>query len=114
MPLRVVAVPPERPGHDGIGNAQRHGHGGVHAGDFFEHEHVGDRVERGAAPFFWNQHAAAAEFAEAADFRGGEFFFAIVAADVRADFGVHETADIVSNHALVVGEGEVHKPEERR
>jgi hypothetical protein len=88
---------PERPGDDGIGHAQRHGHGRIHARHFFEHQHVGDGVQPGAAPLFRNQHPAAAEFSEAPDLRAGEFFLAVVAADDRAHFRFHEPPDTFSH-----------------
>ena len=59
--LRVGAEIEERELDGGIGDAQGRGHGGVDAGDFFEHQDVGDGVEAGAAPFFGHHHAAAAE-----------------------------------------------------
>ncbi len=77
------------------------------AGNFFEHEDVGDGVEAGAAPVFGHEHAATAECAEFLDDVEGKMVGALPVFDVRADFGVHEFADGVADEELVIGEGEV-------
>ena len=94
--------------HGGIGDAEGGGHGGVDAGDFFEHEDVGDAVEGGAAPLFGHKHAAATEDAEFLDGVERKVVGALPIFDVRADFGVHEVAYSVADEEMVVGEGEVH------
>ena len=63
----VGGVGQERQLDRGIGNAERGRHGGVNAGDFLEHQDVGDTVEGGATPLFGHQHAAAAKGAEFLD-----------------------------------------------
>jgi hypothetical protein len=93
----------------GVGDAESGGHGGVGAGDFFEHEDVRDGVETGAAPLFGHEHAAATESAEFLDGVEGEMVGALPFFNVRADFGVHEFPDGVADEELVVGEGEVHR-----
>ena len=82
--MRFVAGFPKRNGDDGIRDAEGDGGGSVHAGDFFEHEGVVDRVRAGAAPFFGDEHAAAAELAEFRLTVRPEFFLAPVFAEDRA------------------------------
>ena len=98
----------ERDLNGGVGDTEGGGHGGVDAGDFFEHENVGEGVQARASPFFGHQHAAAAESAEFLDDVEGEMVGAFPVFDVRTDFRVHEFADGVADEELVVGEGEVH------
>ena len=106
--LGFVAKVEDRDLRGGIGDAKGGGHGGMDAGDFFEHEDVGDGIETGAAPFFWHEHAAAAESTEFLDGFEGKVVGALPIFDVRADLGVHEVADGVADEELVVREGEVH------
>ena len=76
--LLVRQLPKSRGELDrGVGDAERRGHGGIDARDFLEHQHVGNRVQARAAPFFGHEHAAAAEFGEFLDFFGGKTVFAI-------------------------------------
>jgi hypothetical protein len=98
----------ERDLDGGVGDAESSGHGGVNAGDLFEHEDVGDGVEAGTAPLFGHEHAAAAESAEFPDDLEGKVISALPVFDMRPDFGGHELTDSVANEELVVGEGEVH------
>ena len=44
----------------GVGDGQGGGHGYVDAGDFFDHEDVGDGVEASTAVGFGGEHATAA------------------------------------------------------
>ena len=92
----------------GIGDGEGGGHGGVDAGDFFEHQDVGDRVEARATVGFGGEHAATAQSAELFDGVEREVVGALPVFDVRADFGAHEIANGVADEELVVGEGEVH------
>ena len=106
--LRVVAKSEQRHLHRGIGDAERSGHGGIDARDFFEHQHVGDGVEAGAAPFFGHEHAAAAEFGELFGFQRWRIDLRDLAVAPRAHFVLHELADGVANQFLVVVERKIH------
>jgi hypothetical protein len=107
-PLFIGGIDEERGLHGGVGDRDGGGHGGMDAGNFFEHEDVGDGVEAGAAPFFGEKHAAAAECAEFVDGVERKVVGAFPVFDVGADFGVHEVADSVADEEVVIGEGEVH------
>jgi hypothetical protein len=107
--LRFASIFEDWKNGERIRDAQRHGHGRVHARDFFEHQDIGNRVRAQASPGFGQQHATAAEFAELAELVGGKFFFAVAHADRRAHFGFHELTNRVSNQSLIVGEGKVHR-----
>jgi len=106
--LFAGGVDKERGLDGGVGDGDGGGHGGVDFGDFFEHEDVGEGVESGAAPFFGEQHAAAAEGAELFYGVEGEMVGAFPVFDVGTDFGVHEFADGVADEEVVIGEGEIH------
>ena len=99
--LGVGAGSQERHADDGIGDAECDRGGGVDARDFFQHQRVADRIGSGAAPFVGDQHAAAAEFPEPADFLGGKFLVAFVFAQDRPHFRLHELADGVADQDLV-------------
>ena len=99
--LGVGAGSQERHADDGIGDAECDRGGGVDARDFFEHQRVADRIGSGAAPFVGDQHAAAAEFPEPADFLGGKFLVAFVFAQDGPHFRLHELADGVADQDLV-------------
>src|SRR4030095_9317113 len=79
--VRFAAELRERRLNRRVGYAERGGHGGVDAGDFFEHQHVGNRVQAGAAPLVGREHATAAHFAESFQQVEGEFFFAFEVLD---------------------------------
>ena len=102
--LRVRASFQRGTADDGIGDAQGDGDGGVHAGDFFEHQGIADRVRACAAPFLGDEHAAAAEFAEFFDLFGGKFFLALVFAEDGPHFRFHELADGVADKDLIAAE----------
>ena len=105
--MRVGAVLQNRRGRNGVGHAERDGSGGVDARDFLNHQRVGDRVRRRAAVFFRDEHAAAAEFAEAADFGFGDAP-PVVLAENRTHLRFHELADGVADEELIAGEREIH------
>lgn len=107
--LRFGAKHEKRDLHGGVGDGESGGHGDVDAGDFFEHEDVGDGVEAGAAPLFGDEHAATAENAEFTDGVEGKVVGALPAFDVRADFGVHEVADGVADQQLIIGKRKIHE-----
>src|SRR4029077_20009897 len=85
------------------------GHRRVDAGDFLDHQDVGDGVHAGATPLFGDEHAAAAEFGEFFDLSGGVAAFAVTLLHRGTNFVLHELANGVANQFLVVVERKIHR-----
>ena len=83
--------------------------GGAAAGDFFDHDGVGDVVEAGSAFGFGEGDAGEAEFGSFGEEGAREVAGFVEFLGERADFGFGEFADGFLEERLFFGEIEIHE-----